>query len=201
NIRPDILVLWIAKHERGKLPQEVLELECFGLNICYCEDIRSYKKIIPTLREYPNSFIATADDDVYYEPDWLQGLIDCWDGSYKTVVAHRAHKIVLNEKFLPVPYQNWKMNVIASELDDGLIFPTGCAGVLYPPDVFCKDVIDSNIFMKLCPSGDDIWLYWMASRNGAKAKRSNYNFNLVVWSGTRHTALWPSNIHGGANDK
>lgn len=197
---PDSLILWLAEGDRKSIPEEVSELKAYGLDIRFCEDIRSYKKIIPTIRHYPSSFIVTADDDIFYEPDWLENLIRSWDGSNKTVVAHRAHKIRVDNTGKPLPYKQWKWEVGPEEAVDGRIFPTGCAGVLYPPNVFHPEVTNSEKFMKICPSTDDIWLYWMASMNGAKTKRSNYFFNMVEWPGESGTPLWKGNIQEGGND-
>ncbi|TVU91627.1 glycosyltransferase [Vreelandella titanicae] len=198
---PDLLILWIAEDEKADLPEAVWQLEQYGLNIQFCEDIRSYKKIIPTLQSYPDSFIVTADDDIYYEPRWLTKLLENWDGNNKTVVAHRAHKILLKQNNKPLPYRKWKWEIDENEVIDGKIVPTGCGGVLYPPHVFHSEVTDTSKFMELCPSADDIWLYWMASLNGAKAKRSNYNFQLIEWPNEEGASLWKENIHGGGNDQ
>ena len=46
-MRPDETVLWLAKSEFAQLPPEILRMD--GLTIRQCEDIRSYKKLIPTL--------------------------------------------------------------------------------------------------------------------------------------------------------
>ncbi len=198
---PDMLILWIAEDEKDDLPENVWELEKYGLIIRFCEDIRSYKKIIPTLREFPDSFIVTADDDIYYESGWLTGLVNSWDGGRDTIVAHRAHKVKLGKKGKPIPYQQWKWEVGPDESVDGLIFPTGCGGVLYPPFVFHKDITDKEKFMELCPDADDLWLYWMASLNGAKAVKSDHAFNIIEWpSITKKSALWEKNISQGGND-
>ncbi|WP_108446320.1 tetratricopeptide repeat protein [Halomonas denitrificans] len=198
---PDLLILWIAEEEKGDLPDEVWELELYGLSIRFCEDLRSYKKIVPVLREFTDSFIVTADDDLYYEPGWLDGLVASWDGSYKTVVSHRAHKIKLDGKGEPVSYRHWKWQVGNDEVVDGMIFPTCGAGALYPPGVFHDDVIKSSSFMKLCPDADDVWLYWMMSLNGAKAKKSSYKFNLIEWPRQGAEPLWKTNLQGGGNDE
>ena len=171
------------------------------MSIRFCEDLRSYKKIIPTLEEFPDSFIVTADDDIYYKPDWLQKLVASWDGSYKAVTAHRAHKIRFDNKGTPAPYRSWKWQVGPKEVADGLIVPTSGAGTLYPPKVFHEDVTKSELFTKLCADADDIWLYWMASLNGAKAKRSNYNFQVVEWPSNNSIGLWQANIFQNGNDR
>lgn len=197
---PDILILWIAETEREKLPPSVWELEQHGLDIRFCEDIRSYKKIIPTLREFPDSFIVTADDDLFYESNWLKNLVESWDGNMKTVVAHRAHKIVLNARKEPVSYQKWKWQVDFNEPANGLIFSTSGAGALWPPHVFHDDISSEKKFLKLCPDADDIWLYWMSSLKGAVVKRSNYNFIFTEWPISLASPLWHTNVLGNGND-
>jgi len=201
SVTPDLLILWLSKDEEEEVPDSVLQLRNFGLSIRFCEDIRSYKKIIPALVEFPDSFIVTADDDIYYEPNWLKKLLMSWDGDNKKIVAHRAHKIRIDKKGNPLPYRQWKWEVGADEAADGLIFPTGSGGILYPPHVFHEDVTNTESFMRLSPKADDIWLYWMASLNGAKVNRSTYNFRLVEWPKENDSPLWRYNIQGGGNDK
>ncbi|WP_074395199.1 glycosyltransferase [Halomonas sp. HL-93] len=202
GMKPDVFILWLAEEEKSEIPQAVWQLEEYGLSIRFCEDIRSYKKIIPTLREFPNSFIVTADDDLYYEPNWLKGLLDSWGGDYKTVVAHRAHKIRLDNKGNPKPYRQWKWEVGPDELSDGLIFPTSGAGVLYPPRIFHQDITNQKRFMEICSTADDIWLFWMASLNRAKVKKTKYNFKIIEWPSlaSGETGLWKENIYKGGND-
>ncbi|MFG6176446.1 FkbM family methyltransferase [Halomonas sp. THAF12] len=201
EMRPDSLILWIAEEERVELPEAVRELEQYGLIIRFCQDLKSYKKIIPALAEFPGSFIVTADDDIFYEPGWLKGLVESWDGNYKNIVAHRAHKMKLDSQGMPIAYRDWKWEVGSDEVADGLIMPTGCGGVLYPPGVFHEDVTNSERFMELCPDADDIWLYWMASKAGAKSKRASYDLNLIEWPDEEDRGLWHSNVGGGGNDR
>ena len=65
------------------------------------------------------------------------------------------------------------------------MFPTSGAGVLYPPGVFDLRVSDEAMFSSLCPTADDIWLYWMARLNGA----------VVRCIGSGRVAEWP-NVEG-----
>src|SRR5579864_6248399 len=65
SIKPDHVILWIAHADEARLPPEVLALRALGLEIRSTEDLRSFKKIVPALRDFPDAFIVTADDDVY----------------------------------------------------------------------------------------------------------------------------------------
>lgn len=201
TIAPDRLILWIAHEEMALLPEKVRELDGNGLEIRACEDIRSYKKIIPTLRELPDWFIVTADDDIYYKPDWLSSLIAAWDGSMNTVVAHRAHKIRFDQNGRPTDYSKWDWECRESKDSDGLIFPTGCGGVLYPPRSFASEAVKEEKFTTLCPDADDIWLYWMSALAGKRAKISGYTMELIAWPSSQEKTLWHENILDNGNNK
>jgi len=200
SIKADRIILWLAESERHLVPEDVLALGSQGVEIKYCNDTKSYKKIVPTLIEEPNSFIVTADDDLSYDCDWLEKLVSAWDGNYKTVVAHRAHKIRLDKEGLPIPYRHWDWNYAVSSDVSCLVFPTSGAGVLYPPHCFYPDVINKDIFEELSPNADDVWLYWMCRLNGIQFKVVDGKFKLLEWEGNSDHALWHENLLNNAND-
>lgn len=202
SVRADRTVLWIAEDERAALPQAVLALQEAGLDICFCEDIRSYKKIIPTLKEEWNSFVVTADDDFYYEPEWLAGLALAWDKQAKTIVAHRAHRIRTRpDDSTPEPYRNWEWQITSPKETSDRLFPTSGSGVLYPPGAFDPSVTDQKAFLSLCPDADDIWLYWMCRKTGCRIKTSGRQAPYINWPGTQDDTLWHKNLLRDGNDR
>jgi hypothetical protein len=54
------------------------------------------------------------------------------------------------------------------------VFPTGVGGILYPPKCFYKDITNRELFMKLAPQADDIWLWAMAIINEKFVDESPY---------------------------
>ncbi|WP_459618359.1 hypothetical protein [Bordetella sp. 2513F-2] len=202
SVQPDRIILWIAQEERALLPESVRSLEGQGLEIRYCADIKSYKKIIPTLEEEPSAFIVTADDDVRYPSHWLAGLIAAWPGDYRTAVAWRAHRIALDPATgRPLPYFKWRWSYRSSTASSTLIFPTGVGGVLYPPGIFHADVTNRALFESLCPNADDVWLYWMWRRNGGRARVVGERLALRQWPGSQYASLWHKNLFLGNNDQ
>ncbi|HAS1181921.1 TPA: hypothetical protein I3819_000189 [Enterobacter cloacae] len=201
TVKADRIILWLAESERHLVPQSVLAFAAKGIEIKFCEDIRSYKKIVPTLIEEPNAFIVTADDDLAYQPEWLEKLIAGWDGDYKTVVAHRAHKIRLGSDKTPVPYKEWKWNYSVTTDLSNLIFPTTGFGALYPPKCFHADVLKKEIFEHLSPGADDVWLFWMCRMNGVKFNVVPEHMISEEWNGTSEVGLWQNNLLQGENDK
>ena len=112
---PDKLILWLDEDsfpQREKnLPRDLLELQKFGLTIDWCENLSSYKKLIPALEKYPDKIIVTADDDLFYLPDWLKVLYEEHLKNPDCVIAHRAHRIRLDTRGNLFPYKLWQFEI------------------------------------------------------------------------------------------
>ena len=64
--KPNMIVLWLDNNNWSpeNLPKKLKELEKAGLLVVnYCTDIRSYKKLVPSLQAFPNDIIITVDDE------------------------------------------------------------------------------------------------------------------------------------------
>lgn len=170
TVKPAKIILWLASEEfpngENDLPQDVLNFKQNGLTIEWTRNICSYKKLIPCLENYPKRIIVTADDDLYYEPDWLEKLIKAYDKHSDCVIAHRAHAVKFNFGKL-APYKKWKRSIKGGK-SSYLNFPTSGGGVLYPVGCFYKDVTRDDIFLKLLPKADDIWIWAMIVLNHKK---------------------------------
>jgi len=184
QVKPDKVILWLSKddfpNEELDLPKEVLRLQKNGLSLRFCDDLKSYKKIIPALETYPNDIIVTADDDIYYPPDWLKLLYEDHRRNENDIIAHRVRKIQFNDKGKIDDYNNWMLN----EKEDDYSFlnlPTGAGGVLYPPNCFYKDVMNSDIFSSRCRYSDDIWLWAMAVLNHKKIKTPKERIESLIY--------------------
>ncbi|MEM8653281.1 MAG: glycosyltransferase family 2 protein [Pseudomonadota bacterium] len=195
----DQTILWIAKDDINLLPNSVLDLRSDGVEIRSCPDLRSYKKILPLLKEAPDATIVTADDDVYYRPDWLSKIVTAHHQSRAPVVCVRGHLIKLQDNGQPRPYGEWHMNY-SPATQSGLIFPTGVLGILYAPGCFDPRVTDWDMASTLCPTADDIWLYWMHRLNGAEALRFGGHHRVLEWERNPKESLLTVNATGG-NDR
>lgn len=168
--KPDFLLLWLSYEEfpdgEKSLPDDLLKMTQHGLTIKWTHNLYSYNKIIPTLREYPDSIVVTADDDVFYPPNWLYMLYNAYSNSIysNTAYAHRMTKITCDENGMPKPYLQWK-SACRDAIPSPLNFGTGVGGILYPPNCFCSDVTREDIFLKLAPKADDLWLWAMLTLN------------------------------------
>lgn len=195
TIKADRTILWIAHGDFDLLPRDVLKLQSRGLEIRRTEDIRSYTKILPALDAFPETFICTADDDVYYWSTWLEELLDGYNGNSHTVRCHRAHEMTFDTNGALRPYTNWIMET-KGRSESEHIFPTGVAGILYPPGILSHSKEDRDAAFTLCPFADDVWLFWIGKRNGARYQLAGNGRQLFNWPRSQENGLWSENEKG-----
>ena len=82
----------------------------YGLKILFCKNLKSYNKIIHTLKIRKNNYIITFDDDIIYNEKSIEFLIKKSKQYTTAIIANRIHKIVLDNNHLPIEYKNWKWN-------------------------------------------------------------------------------------------
>lgn len=206
KFKPDKVLLWLAieqfPNKEKDLPDELLKLKNNGLTIKWCHDIKSYKKLIPALKEFPNYHIVTVDDDIYYPETWLETIWNQYTKNPNTIISARPRKIKMNENGLIEKYYKW---IVVSTRDDSsfLNFPTGAGGTLYFPNSLYKEVLNEQLFLELCPTGDDIWFWAMAVLNKTKITVSTPPMNNLIYVNlARETGiineftLWESNKEG-----
>lgn len=167
SVLPDKIVLYLTfdQFKDCGIPDEILQLEdsydIFDVRD-YPHDIRSYRKLIPALVDFPDDVIVTVDDDVLYDKNMLKDLLKVHKEHPKAVIANRA-KIVDPDK----SYKKWKKlrwyDFLSSRIKiNPKIIQTGVGGVLYPPYSLCKSMLDEKLFFKIAPTTDDIW-FWAAT--------------------------------------
>ena len=173
---PNKIVLWLAEDEfnNGNIPFLLKKLEKKGLEIKFCKDLKSYKKLIPTLKEYPNDIIVTVDDDILYPYDLIENLYKEYLKNNNCIYFYRGHKMTFDKNKKIQNYSSW-IGDYQIEEETYLTLPTGIGGILYPPNCFHKEVLNEEIFMKLAPKADDIWFKAMTLKNNIKCKKVKLN--------------------------
>ena len=192
NIKVDKVILWVSHEDFTSLPGNVLDLQKYGLTIYKTDDIKSYKKIIPALKKYPFSAIITLDDDLYYPHNLVKKLVETAHTNPGMVIANRTHVIQYNYRGEIKPYHLWQ-SCAYNNLNPSNNFPTGVGGVLYPPNSLHPDVVNAEIFMKLAPRADDVWLYWMTRKNNRCIINTGYVFSYISWPQTQNVGLFITN--------
>ena len=197
STRPDRVILWIAHNDLAQLPHKVRAMERRGLEIRGCDDLRSFQKIVPAILQFPDAWIATADDDLYYDRHWLRDLVRVAESGRvpPLIIAYRAFRFQTDGQAL-VPVKAWFGSVWDADslVPSHNLFPTSGAGTLYPPYSLHADVTKWDLFERLSPNCDDSWLTWMAYRAGTQVRRSILpHRSLHVWKGTHADSLWLEN--------
>lgn len=204
TMKANRIILWLQDDLKDvPLPGSLKQLEKRGLEIAFCKDIRSYKKLVPSLQTYPNDAIITIDDDVLYEYDVLEQLIVAYQRNPQYIYCHRAHRIKVDSMDQLMPYSNWGWEQYF-ELPSNLCFPTGVAGVLYPPHSLDLEVFNEKVFMDICPFADDVWYKAMALKKGTLAV-SVYSHNengcdYLINESVQDVGLCKINVDQNRND-
>lgn len=202
DFKPHRVMLWLSQDEFARLEmslsKEILDFRQCGLEIVWVRgNLRSYKKLIYALKELPDSILVSADDDVLYARDWLSKLYDAYRDNPHYIHAHRVHRITFNQYGEILPYLKWNLDISHKQsVPSFLNLPTGVGGILYPPPhCLYKDVLKEEIFMELCPYGDDLWFWAMAVLNGTKINvvKENLKMQPSFVDTAKSGALWIEN--------
>jgi len=201
KLKADEIILWLAKedfiNQENDLPTDLLNLKNFGLSIKWCDNLKSYKKLVPALLEYPNDIIITADDDVYYEEDFLESLYKAYLKNPKNIYVKRAVKLEFKNNTLKAIsprkyfYNHNKKPTFLNQLMGG-------SGCLYPPNSLYKDVLNIEQIKKLIPTHDDAYFWAMAVLNKTKIQIiDGFDKNLYFIEGTQNVGLIHKNKKNG----
>ena len=206
ELKPDHLILWLAKEQFPKgekdLPRKLLKLEKKGLEIKWCEDLKSHKKYYYSMLQYPDSIVITVDDDVFYEKDMTKVLYESFLRHPYAISCMRAHRITFDSLKKIAPYKEWKYeDKELFDIPSYQMIPTGVGGVLYPPHSLREEVFDKDKINKLCLNADDIWLKVMSVANNypsVLADEENKEPKLI--KKMQDSALFKQNVFENAND-
>ena len=183
---PDLTVLYLAKEEfprrEKNLPRELLALKSEGLEIRWTKNIRSYKKLIPALKDFPDDIIVTFDDDLLYRPELIERLLAGYRQHPEMIQAHRITNISFDAA------GNVTTSHLPYDKPTYLHKLTGCAGCLYPPRSLHEEVLREEKFMTLAPTSDDIWFWLMGVLNGRRVNVVENNIDALNYiPGTQDT--------------
>lgn len=204
TVKPDKIQLYLGQDEFKdiKLPLWLkLQMRC-GVEVIYCKDLKPHTKYFYAMKNNKGSIVITVDDDILYHNDTIEILYKSYLKHPEAVSALRTHLITFNGEGILNPYNVWRQRW--SRLIDVptiKLFATGVGGVLYPPDTMNEDLLKEDIFMKLCPIGDDLWLKVMQLLNDIPCVLAAKQRTLRYIDGTQEIALHKTNVGQGKNDE
>lgn len=170
TIVPDLIVLNLSYGE--DIPCEVQQyIERNKIEVNFVEDTKVYKKLLPTLKRYPEALVISIDDDWLYPPQMIEDFVN-------------VHNQYPNNPISGNRLSNKSMNSHC-----------GCAS-LTRYDFFGKyfGLIDEFV-MHSCPSDDMVYTYFI-TKNGYEYKRTSDEYfinmeSLNPISPYSVTADWP----------
>lgn len=166
SIKPDKFLLYLDQ-QYETIPYQVLELQKFGLEICFAKiDLKCHNKYFYAMQRYPDDILITLDDDVRYPPDLISKLLASYSKYPFAVSAGRVHRIRFDSNGIAMPYHLWDKEVDFYDTPSMELLANGVGGVLYPPKCMDMRLFDAEKIQQLCLYGDDIWLKAMQILKG-----------------------------------
>jgi glycosyltransferase involved in cell wall biosynthesis len=203
TVKPDKIIVYLGKDKfEGKtLPLFLrLQMEIFGVEVRYVEDIGPHTKYFHTITEFPDDIIITVDDDIRYPDDMIEELYNSYKKFPKAVSARRCHTITFNEDGKVKKYTDWlhKQKELI-HTPSMKLFPTGVGGVLYPPKTLHPEVYNLDMIKKISLKNDDVWLKFMEVLNNTPVVATK-PFVIKHVKGSQKVALNAENVAGQRND-
>ena len=205
SVLPDKVILYLTFAEFGEkgIPKNLQELAKKNPRFeirDYPINIRSYRKLIPALTDFPDAIIVTVDDDVKYHRHMLRDLLSLHKQIPNAILAHRAKRIKPGK-----PYRKWSKyrwyNFLTKRIHtDFRNIQTGVGGVLYPPHSLKSDMLDVDLFTDLAPTTDDIWFWAAGVANNYPVIPVPFGYNKPKGLGKpRELSLKTVNFKSGAD--
>lgn len=204
--QPEAIILYLGTDTKeSDITKKLRKLESksngrFMIKTGY-EDLKPHKKYFYAMQEYPEQIIITADDDLIYDSNLVKDLYNSYLVHPDCVSARRVNLMTKNESSIN-PYQKWKWEYKEELAPSYALLPTGCGGVLYPPNILPKEAFDADAIKKHCLNTDDIWLKFMELKNNVKVVFTNSKVvHPLTLRGSQDTALMHANAESKSENR
>ncbi len=203
--KPDRIVLWLANEQfpNHELPEELLALEKYGLEILWCSDIYGHKKYYHLVKnQKQNEIVITFDDDIIYSPRCIERLMKTHKAHPHCLVCERAQSFIQNqpESFTLNPGR-WKtISDVGITTPSYSLNPSPGGGCLIPYGAFFEDAVDEKKIRELAYKNDDLWYMFMCAQNGTKIiKTRKYHRIFTTVEGSQVVQMATENVSGDKN--
>lgn len=202
-----VLVLSLVEfpQQLNNLPQDLLDTLSKNSNkieiIWYEKNIRSHKKLIPTLKKYPHNPILIIDDDIIRLPGYVQRFINDHK-KYPNDIICGTFMYFINDKneFTRFTGQKGVASGCFNNIPN-MVFrfsrpANGCGGVLYPPNTFTDErFFDEEQLSEICPYSDESWQFMFNILENRNLRQLSvvYDNSEGVLPGSQATGLYKKN--------
>ena len=186
TVKPDRIILWLAteQFENSELPELLEKLKEKGLEIRFCEDLKSHKKYHYALKEQrPDELIITYDDDIIYPENSIELLYKTHIKFPNCIICNYSGQC-LQENGVFLPYKTWKtFSSVGVQKPTMQVFPFTGGGVLYPFESVNREAFNIDTMKKIALTADDLWMRYMSALNKTKVVKTtkcHKPFSLVT---------------------
>ena len=204
-IKPDRIILWLAEDQFKdvELPKLLTDLTSVGLEIKYCEDLRSHKKYHFALKaQKENELVITYDDDLIYPEDSIERLYKKHLEYPGCIVCNRA-QVCNHVDGVLGKYNTWAVrSCIGVKSPSSFLFPSTGGGTLYPYGSVDEETFNVQAMKETAFTADDLWMRFMSARKGTmiiKTRKNHRTFSTL--EGSQTEGLQTENCLGGENDR
>lgn len=197
RVRPKFISLTLCEDEfhqkEADLPKRLLFYKRYGLKINWVKNnLGPHTKYLFSMKHYPNKYIITVDDDIYYRSDLVEHLWTLSQQYPQCVCTNNALQI-LDGNYKVKPYNLWGGDVEKYHPSHNYL-ALGYNGVIYPPHVFFNEVaFDACMIMNTASQADDLWLKAQELLNDVKVVVGGFYATSIEIFGSQKVSLMSTN--------
>lgn len=163
---PVVLVLSEDEFPGREIPRRLRAQTQRGLQILWKDtNGRSFDKLLPVRKAFPEATIITVDDDKYFPTTLVGDLLEAHHSHPGHIIGARGWRVLPDTHTGQVHFGAGWVRSEPGDTGSGLHVPGG-NGCLYPPGSLDGVVDDQELALHLCPTTDDIWFWVAAHRAG-----------------------------------
>jgi hypothetical protein len=202
SLRPAAVHVWLCAEDQEMMAARHRDFFTeHGVQFHETDNIGPHKKWLPLIESGQEEAFVIADDDTFYPRDWFEALVGEGAEHPDEIIAHRCHRMLLQDDGMPEAYANWPRGVTGQRESSHYLFAVGCGGTLIRPAAISEEFRSRELIDKLCHRADDIWLKAAYIHSGYKVRKSNYDFPSLDYPGTTQSGLAVTNVDQGENDQ
>jgi len=203
TVLPDKIIVYLSRKQfsdESKLPKILLKQQKRGIDFVFVdEDYKSHKKYYYLLKYCADKPFITVDDDLLYDSKLVERLIHSHKTYSNEVICSYGYTMNYQDNGLCQSYNSWKLNSEKKSASFDTFFGSG-GGTLFPVGCFYTDVLDHEIFTRLTPTADDVWLNAMVRLNNVKIRQISV-LSILNIPTTKRITLSKDNVGLNKNDE
>lgn len=198
DILPKKVILWLNEDHKNLIPKKVKKLESSLFEIRFTKLHCSHKKLIHTIKAFPEIAVITCDDDLMYRKKWLSTIYKEHQKNPTAIIGINTSHINF-ENGNSLPFKKWR-NEYKTVINPKAFVPIGAWGILYPAKSLHREVFNIEKMMSLAPKADDLWFKAMAILNNTiSTQASEKPKEPIPIIGTQKVALKKDNLQKDKN--